>query len=66
MVTGSSNGTLLRVWSTQGPVLTKIKEVRRGADPVYLKNISIDPSNTFISCSSDKGTIHIFSLNKEI
>lgn len=60
LVSASSKGTLLRLFNTQtGANLT---EVRRGADQAVITDVSIDPSNTYVSCSSDKGTIHVFKI----
>ena len=39
-------------------------EVRRGADPANIMDIALDPLKQFVSCSSDKGTIHVFSTGE--
>ena len=62
LVTASDKGTLIRVFSTSTG--DKLNEVRRGADQAVITDLTIDPTNKFISCSSDKGTIHVFSLDK--
>lgn len=61
-MTASDKGTLMRVFNTGTG--EKVNEVRRGADQAVITDLTIDPSNKFISCCSDKGTIHIFSLDK--
>lgn len=59
LVTASSKGTLLRIYNTDtGDMMA---EVRRGADQADITDVSIDPTNKFVSCASDKGTIHIFN-----
>ena len=62
LVTASDKGTLLRVFNTQTG--DKLNEVRRGADQAVITDLTIDPNNKFISCSSDKGTIHIFFIDQ--
>ena len=39
--------------------------MRRGADQAVITDVSIDPTNKYVCCSSDKGTIHVFSLTGE-
>jgi WD40 repeat protein len=38
--------------------------VRRGSDKAEIYSISFDRHSNWIACSSDKGTIHIFAVNK--
>jgi WD repeat-containing protein 45 len=38
--------------------------VRRGTDKAEIYSISFDKNSHWISCSSDKGTIHIFTVSK--
>jgi WD40 repeat protein len=40
--------------------------LRRGSDHADVYCISFDPASKFLTCSSDKGTIHIFSINSEL
>jgi WD repeat-containing protein 45 len=56
----SEKGTLVRVWdcSTGDP----LKELRRGVDRADIFCLTFNSNSTFLACSSDKGTIHIFSL----
>lgn len=37
-------------------------DLRRGMDVALISDIMIDPSNQYIACSSDKGTVHIFTI----
>jgi WD40 repeat protein len=41
-----------------------IQEVRRGADKAEIHCLAFDPSSAWIACSSDKGTIHVFAIDK--
>ncbi len=58
--TASDKGTLIRVFSTEGARL--LQELRRGADKADIQSISFDKSLHWLACTSDKGTVHIFSL----
>ena len=58
--TASNKGTLIRIFSTKDG--SQLHEVRRGADQAVITDICIDPSNEFVSCASDKGTIHVFKI----
>ena len=40
----------------------KISEFRRGTKSVSMYCISFDPNDKFIGCTSDAGTLHIFSI----
>lgn len=63
LVTASSKGTLLRIYATGTGEM--VEEVRRGADQAVITDISIDPENKYVCCASDKGTIHIFSIDHQ-
>jgi WD40 repeat protein len=58
--TASDKGTLIRVFSTADGKL--MQELRRGTDKAGIKCISFDKSSKWLACTSDKGTVHIFSL----
>lgn len=60
LATASKQGTLIRVFSVA--TLFQTHEFRRGVDPAIIYSLAISPAAHFISCSSDKGTIHIFDL----
>lgn len=36
--------------------------MRRGSEKAEIYSIAFDPTSTFLACSSDRGTIHIFSI----
>ena len=48
------------MWDTNTGEL--LRELRRGADRAEIYSLSFTPTSSFLACSSDKGTIHIFSL----
>ena len=63
IATCSNKGTLIRIYSTDNGIL--YKELRRGSDQVQIIDIKMNFDNTLLLCSSSKGTIHIFSSEKE-
>ena len=60
LATASEKGTLIRIFNTENGNL--LQEVRRGIDKADIKYICFEPSYKFIAASSNKGTIHIWSL----
>lgn len=60
IASASEKGTLIRIWNchTGEP----LRELRRGVDRADIYCISFNQTSTFVACSSDKGTVHIFSL----
>jgi WD40 repeat protein len=60
VASASEKGTLIRLWNcfTGEP----LRELRRGMDRADIYSIVFNQQSTHIACSSDKGTIHIFSL----
>ena len=63
LATASDKGTLIRVWNTYTGELQH--ELRRGSDRADIYSIAFNAKTTFLACSSDKGTVHIFSLQKK-
>lgn len=63
LATASNKGTLVRLFNA----LTgeQLSEVRRGADQAVITDLSIDPTNMYITAASDKGTIHIFKIHDD-
>ena len=61
IATASDKGTLIRIFTTIGGI--KFTEFRRGTKNVEMNCISFDPNNKFIGCTSNVGTIHIFSIS---
>ncbi len=60
LATASEKGTIIRLFSTEDG--THLQEVRRGADKAEIFSICFNKSSKWIACSSDKGTIHVFSI----
>ena len=58
--TASQTGTLLRIFNIKDGNL--LLELRRGTDKAIIFSISFEIHNNFFACTSDKGTIHIYSL----
>lgn len=42
------------------------QELRRGSDPAAIHSIALSKSCEWLAVSSDKGTVHIFSLNEDL
>ena len=62
LATASEKGTIIRIIeSCSGNILG---EFRRGTENAEIFSICFDMNSKFLACSSDKGTIHIFSLSK--
>jgi WD40 repeat protein len=40
--------------------------MRRGADPAEVYCLGFDPLSKYLTCSSNKGTIHIFALRNDL
>jgi WD40 repeat protein len=60
LATASEKGTLIRIWDTANGEL--LQELRRGADRAEIYSISFNFNACWLAVSSDKGTIHVFSL----
>lgn len=58
--TASDKGTLIRIYAVEG--LKLLQELRRGTDKAEIKSIAFDKTTQWLACTSDKGTVHIFSL----
>ena len=60
LATASEKGTLIRIFDTKTGNL--LQEVRRGTKTAEIYSIVFDDNSNFIACTSDTGTVHIFSL----
>ena len=60
IATASDKGTLIRIFTIHDD--QKFWEFRRGTKSVEMNCITFDPNNKFIGCSSNVGTIHLFSI----
>ena len=64
LATSSERGTLIRIFNTLNGEL--IQELRRGGKKAKIHFITFDLNNKFLACSSNSGTIHIFSIYTSI
>jgi len=62
LATASDKGTLIRVWDAHTG--EPLRELRRGTDRAEIYCIVFNPASSFLACSSDKGTVHIFALSE--
>ncbi|KAL2945444.1 Autophagy-related protein 18a [Bienertia sinuspersici] len=60
LATASSKGTLVRIFNTFDGAL--LQEVRRGADRAEIYSLAFSTTAQWLAVSSDKGTVHVFSL----
>ena len=60
MATASDKGTLVRIFQSSTGLF--LQEVRRGKDKAEIECICFDTSGRLLAVSSNKGTIHVFSL----
>lgn len=64
LATASIQGTLIRLTNTETG--SALQELRRGSDTADIFNIAFDMKTTWISVTSDKATIHVFAVTKDI
>lgn len=64
LATASTKGTLVRVFNTMDG--TCLQEVRRGIEKAEIYGIAFSPNVQWLAVSSDRGTIHIFSLRVRV
>ncbi|PNY09732.1 WD repeat domain phosphoinositide-interacting protein 3-like [Trifolium pratense] len=60
LATASTRGTLIRVFDTENGAL--LQEVRRGANAAEIYSLAFSSTAQWLAVSSDKGTVHVFSL----
>lgn len=60
LATASDKGTIIRLFNPSTG--EAVKELRRGSDKAEIYSITIDVETKWLGCTSDKGTVHIFSL----
>lgn len=63
VATASLDGQVIRVFSTKDGKM--VQELRRGNDTCTIQCINFDPVSKWLSCTSEKGTVHVFAINKE-
>merc|ERR1712159_982370 len=60
VASASVQGTLIRVFDAKSG--TQLHELRRGMDPADICSVSFSSSAQWLAAASDKGTVHVFSL----
>lgn len=64
LASASQTGTLIRLWDTENG--SKLQELRRGTDSVDIYWLLFDPLSKYLTCSSSKGTIHVFAVRQDL
>ncbi|XP_077239246.1 autophagy-related protein 18c-like isoform X2 [Tasmannia lanceolata] len=64
LATASTKGTLIRIFNTMDG--THLQEVRRGVYRAEIYSIALSPTAQWLAVSSDKGTVHLFSLRVRV
>ena len=64
LATASDKGQIIRIFVTDTG--QQIQELRRGTDTAEVISLSFDPVSKYIGCTSDKGTVHIFSIRSDV
>lgn len=64
LATASNKGTLIRVFNTLDG--TRLQELRRGVDRAEISSIAFSGNAQWLAVSSDRGTVHVFSLRAPI
>ena len=64
LATASEKGTIIRIFSTESG--QPLHELRRGAEKADIYSICFDIKSKWLACSSDRSTIHIFSVNPKL
>ncbi|CAM6106587.1 unnamed protein product [Calypogeia fissa] len=60
LATASTKGTLIRIFNTADG--SRLHELRRGADRAEIYSLAFSQDAQWLALSSDKGTVHVFSL----
>mmetsp|Transcript_13523 Transcript_13523/g.47029 ORF Transcript_13523/g.47029 Transcript_13523/m.47029 type:complete len:384 (-) Transcript_13523:1317-2468(-) len=60
LATASERGTIIRVFDTLSG--KQLQEVRRGASAAEISSLAFDHKCSLLSCSSVRGTVHVFTL----
>lgn len=61
LATASDKGTLIRIFSTENG--QPLQELRRGREKADIYSICFDLKSQWLACTSDRNTIHIFTVN---
>jgi len=60
LATASEQGTLIRIFNTKTG--DKVSELRRGSTPTQISDLAFDQESKFLTCCSNKGTVHLFKI----
>lgn len=63
LASASGKGTVIRLWDVA--TANCLQEFRRGVERATITCLSFSWDHTWLSCTSDKGTAHIFQLGEE-
>lgn len=64
LATASNKGLVIRIFNAENGQL--IQELRRGTDRADIYSLTFDLVSKYIGVSSDKGTIHLFTVRKDV
>ena len=64
MASATEMGTIVRIFNTDNGNM--IQEVRRGKEKAQIKCICFEENNKFIAATSNRGTVHIWSLSNAL
>jgi WD40 repeat protein len=64
LATASNKGLVIRIFSADNGQL--IQELRRGTDRADIFGLSFDLVSKYLGVSSDKGTVHLFTVRKDV
>lgn len=62
LATASTKGTVIRVWNVASS--TCLQEFRRGVERVQITCLAWSWDHSFLACTSDKGTAHVFEVSE--
>jgi hypothetical protein len=63
LATASTRGTVIRVWNVASS--TCIATFRRGVERVQITCLAWSWDHSYLACTSDKGTAHVFAVSSE-
>jgi WD repeat-containing protein 45 len=64
LATASVKGQVIRIFSAENG--HQIQELRRGTDAAQVFNLSFDLVSRYIGCTSDKGTVHLYTVRSDV
>jgi len=64
LASSSSKGTIIRIFRLDD--MTCLQELRRGMDNASILSLNFNLTASYLGCSSDSGTVHIFGVKDYI